>query len=74
MTRLGSPTEQHVRSERSHRRVTLVAIGALIVLGAGPVYVHHLFSLGAAHVFAGIDHVGSLCLTALHLLLLPVHR
>lgn len=74
MAKSGSLTEQHARRERSHRRLTLVAIGALIVLGTSPVYVHHLFSFGATQVFAGIDHVGSLCLTALHLLLLPVHR
>lgn len=66
--------EQRARRERSRRRVTLVAIGALIMLGTSPVFVHHVFSFGAAQLFAGIDHVGSLCLTALHLLLLPVHR
>jgi hypothetical protein len=35
--------------------------------------VHHLFALGDAQLLAGIDHLGALCLTALHLLLQPVH-
>lgn len=59
--------------ERARHRVTLVAIGLLLVLGTSPVYVHHLFSLGDAQLLRGIDHLGALCLTALHLLLQPVH-
>lgn len=60
---------EHVR-----HRVTLVAIGLLLILGTSPVYAHHLFSLGGAQLLAGIDHLGALCLTAVHLLLQPVHR
>ncbi|MGH7713010.1 MAG: M56 family metallopeptidase [Gemmatimonadaceae bacterium] len=59
---------EHVRHS-----VTLVAIGLLLILGTSPVYVHHLFSLGGAQLLAGMDHLGALCLTALHLLLQPVH-
>jgi Zn-dependent protease with chaperone function len=57
-----------------HRRATLLAISALLLLGTSPVYAHHLFAYGAAPLLAGVDHLGYLCLTALHLLLLPVHR
>ncbi|MEJ7810248.1 MAG: M56 family metallopeptidase [Gemmatimonadaceae bacterium] len=59
--------------EQSHRRATLLAIGALLLLSTGPVFGHHL-PFGTAALFAGVDHLGALCLTALHLLLAPVHR
>lgn len=59
---------------QSHRRTTLLTIGLLIVLGTSPVYAHHLFSLGGGQLLTGLDHVGTLCVTALHLLLLPVHK
>jgi hypothetical protein len=49
-------------------------MGLLLILGTSPVYVHHLFALGDAQLLAGIDHLGAICLTALHLLLQPVHR
>lgn len=61
-------------SEHVRHRVTLVAIGLLLILGTSPVYGHHLFSLGGAQLLAGMDHLGMLCLTALHLLLQPVHN
>ncbi len=57
----------------ARHRFTLVAICLLLILGTSPVYVHHLFSLGDAQLLAGVDHLGALCLTALHLLLQPVH-
>lgn len=59
--------------ERAHRRATLVAIGGLLVLATSPVFAHHL-SFGLDSYLAGLDHVGALCITALHLLLAPVHR
>ena len=59
--------------EQSHRRTTLLAIVSLLLLGTSPVFGHHL-PLNADAVLAGIDHVGALCVTALHLLLAPVHR
>lgn len=61
-------------SEHARHRVTLVTIGLLLILGTSPVYVHHLFSLGGAQLLAGMDHLGTLCLTALHLLLQPIHN
>lgn len=58
--------------EQLHRRVTLTAITGLLLLSTSPVFGHHV-SDGGASVVAGLDHLGGLCLTALHLLLEPVH-
>ena len=59
--------------EQSHRRVTLVAIAALLLLSTTGVFGHHL-PFDTERLLAGVDHIGALCLTALHLLLAPVHR
>ena len=59
--------------EQSHRRGTLLAIGALLLLSTSPVFGHHL-PLNIDALLAGIDHVGALCVTALHILLAPVHN
>lgn len=59
--------------EEFHRRAILLAIAGLILLSTSPLFWHHVPQAGAT-MFAGIDHVGSLCLTAMHLLLTPVHR
>jgi hypothetical protein len=55
-------------SEQSHRRAVLVGIGTLIVLSTAPVFGHHL-AVGADSLLAGRDHLGALCLIALHYLL-----
>lgn len=65
-------TELAIR-ERAHRRATLVAIGGLLFLATSPVFAHHL-SFGLDSYLAGLDHLGALCVTALHLLFAPVHR
>lgn len=58
--------------EHRHRRALLLGIAGLLLLSLTPVIGRHLF--GAAHKpLTGIDHVGALCLIALHLLLAPVH-
>ena len=59
--------------EQTHRRVTLVAIAGLLLLSTSPVFGHHVSGFGES-ALAGLDHLGALCLTALHLLLEPVHR
>jgi Zn-dependent protease with chaperone function len=59
--------------EQAHRRATLLGIGALILLGTSPVFGHHL-PLGIDVLLAEVDHFGTLCLAALHLLAAPVHR
>lgn len=75
MTRasLGHLAAALIRRERSRRRAVTGAIVALLVLGTGPVIAHHA-SRGGTDLLAGLDHVGALCLTALHLLLAPVHH
>ena len=59
--------------EQTHRRATLVAIAGLLLLSTSPVFGHHVSGLGES-ALSGLDHLGSLCLTALHLLLEPVHQ
>jgi len=71
---VGFPGERLTLREQSHRRVTLIGIGALLVLGTSPVFGHHLLAYEHEQLLAGVDHIGTLCLTALHLLLAPVHR
>ncbi|MBC7791448.1 MAG: M56 family metallopeptidase [Anaerolineae bacterium] len=56
------------------RRATLLAICSLLILGTGPVFGHHVNGLGTTEALSGIDHIGALCVTALHMLLLPVHK
>jgi Zn-dependent protease with chaperone function len=58
--------------EQSHRRAVLIGIAALIVLSMAPVFGHHV-AVGADSLLAGRDHLGALCLIALHYLLAPVH-
>jgi Zn-dependent protease with chaperone function len=58
--------------EQSHRRAVLVGIATLILLSTAPVFGHHL-AVGADSLLAGRDHLGALCLIALHYLLAPVH-
>ena len=61
-----------VRREQERRRVVLLTIAALIVLGTSPVFGHHLASRVEV-LLAGHDHLFNLCLIALHALLAPVH-
>lgn len=58
--------------ERRHRGRVMFAIAALILLGMSPILGHHLSS-GIDRALAGTDHLGALCLIALHYLLSPVH-
>jgi Zn-dependent protease with chaperone function len=59
--------------EQSHRRLTLLAIAGLLLLSTSPVFGHHL-PVAVDGLLAGVDHIGRLCITALHLLLAPVHH
>jgi Zn-dependent protease with chaperone function len=59
--------------EQFHRRLTLLAIAGLLVLGISPVVGHHL-PFDTNTLLADLDHIGTLCVTALHLLLAPIHR
>lgn len=58
--------------EQSHRRAALLGVAVLLVLSTSPVFGHHLTG-SASLLLAGRDHLWSLCLVALHLLLSPVH-
>ena len=61
-----------VSREEAHRRFMLLAFGTLLVLSVSPVFGHH-FASGLEHSLAGRDHLGALCVIALHELLRPVH-
>lgn len=61
-----------IRREEQRRRRVLLALGTLLVLSLFPVFGHHL--LGAVPwLHEGQEHLGILCLVALHHLLAPVH-
>lgn len=62
-----------ISREQFHRRLTLLAIVGLLVLGISPVVGHHL-PVDISALLAGLDHIGALCVTALHVLLAPLHR
>lgn len=61
-----------VSRERSHRRTALLGVFLLLLLGVLPLVVDHA-PIGLEDALAGVDHVGALCLAALHLLLAPVY-
>jgi Zn-dependent protease with chaperone function len=68
-----SPVAARVmRAERSQRRVTLLGVVTLLVMAVLPLAVDHL-PIGLELALAGFDHLGALCIAALHLLLAPVH-
>ncbi|HKP76153.1 MAG TPA: M56 family metallopeptidase [Longimicrobiaceae bacterium] len=58
--------------EQRHRRAVLLGIGMLIFLVMSPLFGHHLLP-AADQLLVGTDHLGALCLVALHALLAPVH-
>ena len=61
-----------VTREEAHRRTLLLGIGALLLLSVSPVFGHH-FASGLEGALQGRDHIGALCVIALHGLLQPVH-
>lgn len=66
-------TARLAHREQMRRRLTLLSIAALLLLSTSPVFGHHL-PVAVDQLLAGVDHVGALCVTALHLLFAPVHR
>lgn len=60
------------RRGEGRRRLLLLAVCTLLLLGVGPVFGHH-FADGLEHGLRGRDHLGALCLIALHEILRPVH-
>jgi Zn-dependent protease with chaperone function len=67
------PKPRLVSREQTHRRAILLGLGMLILLVISPLFSHHLFQ-GTEAMLAGRDHLGALCLIALHTLLEPVHE
>ena len=61
-----------VSREERQRRAVLLGIGVLIVLVLSPLFSHHLFR-GTEALLAGLEHIGPVCLVALHVLMEPVH-
>jgi Zn-dependent protease with chaperone function len=61
-----------VRREQRHRRRVLLALAGLLVLSISPVVGHHLIG-AVSWLPASQQHLGVLCLVALHHLLAPVH-
>lgn len=66
------PKARLVSREQTHRRAVLLGIGVLLLLVLSPLFSHHLFR-GTEALLAGKDHLGALCIVALHILLEPVH-
>ena len=61
-----------VRREQRHRRRVLLSLAVLLLLSISPVVGHHLIST-VPWLSASQQHLGILCLVALHHLLEPVH-
>lgn len=61
-----------VSREEAHRRTLLLGIAALLVLSLSPVFGHHL-ATGLDQALHGQDHLGPVCLIAVHQFLAPVH-
>lgn len=60
------------KRERAHRRILIAAIGALVFLGAAPVFAHHS-TIGDEVLLRGVSEVGNSYLTAIHHVLGPIH-
>ena len=60
------------KRERAHRNILMAAIGALVVLGAAPVFAHHS-AIGDEILLRGVSEVGNSYLTAIHHVLGPIH-
>lgn len=66
------PRARLVSREQAHRRAILLGIAVLILLVLSPLFSHHVVR-GTEALLAGKDHLGALCLVALHTLMEPVH-
>ena len=59
--------------EQRRRRLLLLALATALLASLTPIVGKHL--VGLAHQpLTGIDHIGALCLVALHLIVAPVHE
>ncbi|GAB1341675.1 M56 family metallopeptidase [Gemmatimonas sp.] len=65
--------EGTVVGERRYQRLLLVGLAAILMLSLVPVVGTHLLGI-AERPLSGSDHIGALCLIALHELLSPAHQ
>jgi hypothetical protein len=61
-----------ITREEAHRRALLLAIGTLLLFSVSPLFGPH-FAEGLEHAPRGQDHLGAMCLIALHRVLRPIH-
>lgn len=69
---VGGRSPDLITREEAHRRTLLLAIGTLLLFSVSPLFGHH-FADGLEHGLRGQDHLGAMCLIALHAILRPVH-
>jgi Zn-dependent protease with chaperone function len=62
-----------VAGERRYQRMLVLGLGSILVLSLAPVVGTHLLGV-AERPLSGSDHLGALCLIALHELLSPAHH
>ena len=59
--------------EQRHRRMALLSLAVLLVLSISPVFGHHVVR-AVDWLPVSLEHLGPLCMVALHHLLAPVHE
>jgi Zn-dependent protease with chaperone function len=70
---VGAPVPGLRAREQRRRRLLLLALATALLASLTPIVGKHL--VGLAHQpLTGIDHIGALCLVALHLIVAPVHE
>ncbi len=68
-----APPAPIAHREQRHRRVVLLSLAVLLVLSISPVFGHHVVR-AVDWLPASLEHLGPLCMVALHHLLAPVHE
>ena len=66
------PAPAVARRERIHRRAVVLGLAVLLVLGIGPLLVHHL-PVRLDGALAGREHLWALCMAALQAVAAPFH-
>ncbi len=70
--RMAVPPMPIVHREQRHRRTVLLGLAGLLILSLSPVFGHHVVR-AVDWLPASLEHLGPLCMVALHHLLAPVH-
>ncbi|MCU0625541.1 MAG: M56 family metallopeptidase [Gemmatimonadaceae bacterium] len=70
---LPAPSPALRAREQWRRRLLLLTLAIALLASLTPIVGRHLVGL-AHHPLTGIDHVGALCLVALHVIVAPVHE